>query len=179
VIARAAGLLEPTHEIETRSRAAFDFRNGADAVFDSVAFPRCPTWRSGHIRASLELAGDSAFNLGQLPADSFARRFARGIGAAFITTLFSDATLGKTNATAGAVTPDVKTCGGATRGSSLLFLPARIQGSFDLQRYRRKFLSWHRIRLAYQAKPSFAAQLSHRKTGQIFVLQHRTNSVPP
>jgi HK97 family phage major capsid protein len=77
-----------------------------DVVFDRVAFPKCPTWRSGLVRVDTELAEDSAFNLDEFLAAAFARRFARGIGAYFVTQLLSQATLGKTAASPTAVVPD-------------------------------------------------------------------------
>jgi HK97 family phage major capsid protein len=75
-------------------------------VFDQVAFGRCPMWRSGHIISSIELAQDSAFPLEAMLAQNFGRRFARGLGAAFITQLLTDATVGVTSASPTAVTGD-------------------------------------------------------------------------
>ena len=75
-------------------------------VFDNVAFGRCPMWRSGHIIGSLELAADSAFDLSGVLAAGFGRRFARGVGASFITQLLSDATTGVTTASPTAITGD-------------------------------------------------------------------------
>jgi len=80
--------------------------SSVDAVFDRVSFGKIPTWRSGHVRASIEIAQDSAFDLTALLARAFARRFARGIAPTFTTSLLSQATLGKTAASATAVTPD-------------------------------------------------------------------------
>jgi HK97 family phage major capsid protein len=53
-------------------------------TFGSVAFDRCPMWRSGHIVGSMELAADSAFPLSTVLAGMFGRRMARGIGGQFI-----------------------------------------------------------------------------------------------
>jgi len=76
-----------------------------DAAFDRIAFGKCPNWRSGFIKASLELTEDVP-NLEALLAGSFGRRFARGIGATFTTTLLGSASVGKTAASATAVTGD-------------------------------------------------------------------------
>jgi HK97 family phage major capsid protein len=54
----------------------------------------------------LELAQDSAFDVPTLLAGAFGRRFARGVGAAFITQLLSDATVGVTTAATGSATGD-------------------------------------------------------------------------
>lgn len=78
----------------------------APVVFDNVAFGRCPQWRSGHIICSHELASDSAFPLDSLLAAAFARRFARGVGAQFNTTLLSDADVAVTSASPTALTGD-------------------------------------------------------------------------
>src|SRR5712664_849533 len=71
-----------------------------DCVFAQLSFGKCPTWRSGQVRASMELVADSFFDLGGLLAGNFARRFARGIGAAHTATLLGAATLGLTAASA-------------------------------------------------------------------------------
>jgi len=75
-------------------------------MFDSVTFGRCPMWRSGLVNASTELVSDSAFDLAGLLAKSFARRFARGVGAAFVTQLLADADVAVTSASPTVVTPD-------------------------------------------------------------------------
>jgi HK97 family phage major capsid protein len=75
-------------------------------TFDSVTFGRCPLYRSGLINASSELVNDSAFDLAGLLAGAFARRFARGVGAAFITQLLADADVAITSASPTIVTPD-------------------------------------------------------------------------
>ncbi len=76
------------------------------AVFDAISFGKTPTWKSGLIRASLELVADSAFDFAALLARCFARRFAKGAGATFTDTLLGSATLGKTTAAQTVVTPD-------------------------------------------------------------------------
>jgi HK97 family phage major capsid protein len=75
-------------------------------VFDTVAFGRCPQHRSGHIIASMELVQDAAYDFSGLLAQNFGRRFARGVGAAFITQLLSDAAVGVTTASPSAITGD-------------------------------------------------------------------------
>ncbi len=77
-----------------------------DVVFDQISFGKTPQWRSGIIRASVEVVGDARFNFQILLAGMFARRFARGIGANFITTLLTAATLGKTAASATTIAGD-------------------------------------------------------------------------
>ncbi|HZQ96550.1 MAG TPA: phage major capsid protein, partial [Candidatus Sulfotelmatobacter sp.] len=79
---------------------------GPDLVFATLAFDKTPTWRSGMIRAAVELVNDSAFNFEQLLAGAGAARMARGIGATFVSTLLSSATLGKTAAATTAITGD-------------------------------------------------------------------------
>ncbi len=77
-----------------------------DVVFDNVAFAKCPNWRSGMIRAPLELVQDSAFPLVTVLAGIFARRFARGVGAAFVTALLAAADAGVTSAAPTSLTGD-------------------------------------------------------------------------
>lgn len=60
-------------------------------AMSSVQFPACPTWRTGMIKASIELAQDSAFPLEAALARAFAIRFARGLGANFVASLMSSA----------------------------------------------------------------------------------------
>lgn len=79
---------------------------GPDLVFAALGFNKCPQWRSGLVRASVELVNDAAFNLSDLIAGAFAVRIARGVGANFITSLLSQAALGKTAAGATAITGD-------------------------------------------------------------------------
>lgn len=73
-------------------------------TFGNLVFDRCPTWRSGHIIASMELVGDSAFPLADVLANLFGARFARGCGGQFVSNLLTDATVGATTAAAGTVT---------------------------------------------------------------------------
>lgn len=75
-------------------------------TFANIAFPVVPSWRSGHIVGSMELAADSAFPLEQVLARMFAKRFARGCGAQFVTNLLADADVAVTSASPTAVTPD-------------------------------------------------------------------------
>jgi HK97 family phage major capsid protein len=77
-----------------------------DLVFATVAFGKCPMWRSDLIRASVELVQDSNLDFATLLADAVAIRFARGIGAAFVATLISTAPSGLTSAAPTALTSD-------------------------------------------------------------------------
>jgi HK97 family phage major capsid protein len=62
-----------------------------------VSFPTAPTWRSGALRASVELDQDSAIALPKFLSEAFAKRFARGIGASFVAALVaSSASSGQT-----------------------------------------------------------------------------------
>lgn len=95
---------------DTTNNAAVVVESGSstprDAVFDQVLFAKAPLWRSGIVRASMELVGDAGFDFQALLAGMFARRFARGIGATFVTTLLTQATLGKTAASATTIAGD-------------------------------------------------------------------------
>jgi hypothetical protein len=55
---------------------------GPDVNFAAIAFDATPTWRSGLVTASVELAQDSAFNFENLLASIGGVRIARGAGAA-------------------------------------------------------------------------------------------------
>lgn len=77
-----------------------------DVVFDRVAFPKCPNWRSGMIRVPVELVQDSAFPIDTLLAGIFARRFSRGIGASFAAALLAATDTATTSASPSAITPD-------------------------------------------------------------------------
>ena len=68
--------------------------------FSQVLLDKAPTWRSPLVKVSLELAQDSAYDIGQLLADAFAVRFQRGIGASLVSTLVAGAGLGVTAAAA-------------------------------------------------------------------------------
>jgi HK97 family phage major capsid protein len=61
-----------------------------------LSFGVCQTWRSGLAKASVELAQDSAFDLGSLLAAAFGVRWARGIGRYNVGQLLAGATLGAT-----------------------------------------------------------------------------------
>jgi HK97 family phage major capsid protein len=75
----------------------------APAVFGNTQFPRCPTWRSGRIVASMELVADTHFPLARVLADAFGYRFSRGVGVQAITDLLTDTDVGATTAAAGAI----------------------------------------------------------------------------
>jgi HK97 family phage major capsid protein len=95
---------------DTGAAAAIVAEQGAstevDEVFAALSFGQCPTWRSGTVIASVELAADSAFDLEGLTARAFAIRFARGVGAAYVATLLSSAALGVSAASATAISGD-------------------------------------------------------------------------
>jgi HK97 family phage major capsid protein len=74
-------------------------------VFDAISFTKTPMWRTGMIRVPRELVQDSGFDLSGLLAGVFGRRFARGCGAAFVTQLLSDASVGTTTASPTAILP--------------------------------------------------------------------------
>jgi HK97 family phage major capsid protein len=74
--------------------------------FAKLGFAECPTWRSGQVIASVELAQDAAFDLAGLTAGAFATRFARGIGSYFVGILLAAAALGVTTASATAIAGD-------------------------------------------------------------------------
>lgn len=77
-----------------------------DAVFDSVQFGKAPQWRSGIVRASFEVVGDAGFDFQAMLATLFSRRFSRGLGSAFVSTLLTQATQGKVAASGTQVTGD-------------------------------------------------------------------------
>ena len=64
-------------------------------------------FRSGHVICPMELVEDSAYDLAGLLANSFGRRMARGVGAAFITSLLTDADAGVTTAAASPTADEV------------------------------------------------------------------------
>jgi HK97 family phage major capsid protein len=64
----------------------------------SLFLAKCPTWRSGSLTYSVEIAQDSAFGLDDLISAAVARRFRKGISAANITTLISQSTSALTTA---------------------------------------------------------------------------------
>jgi HK97 family phage major capsid protein len=64
----------------------------------SLFLAKAPTWRSGSLSYSVELATDSAFSLDDLIAAAVARRFRKGISAANVATLVSQSTSALTTA---------------------------------------------------------------------------------
>ncbi|HTR22721.1 MAG TPA: phage major capsid protein [Terriglobales bacterium] len=77
-----------------------------EPTYAPVTFNACPTWRSGMVRASVELVQDSHFPIESIVAQATAKRFARGVGAAFVTTLLASAGLGVTAAAQAAIASD-------------------------------------------------------------------------
>ncbi len=77
-----------------------------DPSFVNVTFGKTPTWRSGHLKASMELSQDAEFDLSSVIAELSAQRMARGIGTQMITNLIAGSTSGATAASAGAIVPD-------------------------------------------------------------------------
>lgn len=79
---------------------------GPDAVFAKVDYPKCPQWRSGLIKISVELLQDSLFPVEQLLANMAGVRLAVGVGASMITTLLAGSTSAVTAASTTAITPN-------------------------------------------------------------------------
>jgi HK97 family phage major capsid protein len=72
------------------------FNEAEDAVFDApLLLAKAQTWRADLIRVSIELMQDSKFRLDDVLSAAFAIRLARGVGASFMGTLLSEATIGK------------------------------------------------------------------------------------
>ena len=79
---------------ETQSAAKVgEGTNGTEQeiTFNSLLLPKADSWRSGKFVYSRELAQDSAFPMEDVIAKAAAVRFRRGIGAANVTTLVSQA----------------------------------------------------------------------------------------
>jgi len=66
------------------------------ATFGVMQLTEPDTWRTNMQQVSMELAADSAFDLGQFLADIFGTRLARGIAPDFVSTLIAGAAVGKT-----------------------------------------------------------------------------------
>ena len=77
---------------------------GPNPTFAQLQFGVCPLWSTGRILASLQLTQDSPVLFDYLTAE-FARRFARGLGASFITTLLAGVD-SFSAASASGITPD-------------------------------------------------------------------------
>jgi HK97 family phage major capsid protein len=97
------------------------------ATLGQLSFPEAPTWRSGMIKVSIELDTDAGFSLEDLFAQSFAVRFARGIGAYNVGKLLAAATLGAT-AVGASGNNGTSATGGTTVGSDDLY---SLMGSVD------------------------------------------------
>lgn len=84
--------------------------NGAEneiATIDRLSLGKIPTWRSGKLITSMELAQDAAFPLEEvIIAPAISARFQRGISAANVSTLISSTTSGATSTGATAATLD-------------------------------------------------------------------------
>jgi len=103
-----AALSVPTAD-DTSVNATIVMENGpitqVNPVFGVAAFGQTPLWSTGQILCSYQLLQDSGIDLTQWFAEVFARRLARGQGAAWITTLLSGVATGVTTASATAITP--------------------------------------------------------------------------
>jgi HK97 family phage major capsid protein len=76
------------------------------ATVAGISWGTTPTWRSGLIKASVEIAQDSRFDLASVIAKAAGVRIGRGVGQTFVSTLLSGAVSGVTAASATAVTGD-------------------------------------------------------------------------
>jgi len=72
-------------------------------TIDRLSLGKVPTWRSKKMVASIELIQDSAFPMESLISANAVRRFAKGIGAANVSTLIAGASSGATSTAPGAV----------------------------------------------------------------------------
>lgn len=110
-ITKTGSALTPPLLDDTSVSASIIVENGltneADVLIPAGAnFGICPTWRTGSVLASLELVGDTFFDLSTALARVFGARFARGVGAVFTATLLSGATSAFTSASASSLTAD-------------------------------------------------------------------------
>ena len=62
--------------------------DGPNPTFSNLQFGSAPLWSTGRIKASVQIVQDSPV-LQDYLANTFARRFARGLGAQFVTTLLA------------------------------------------------------------------------------------------
>lgn len=97
---------------DTSASSAIVSENGAsattpDPVFDHLVLAKADTWRSSIVKVPIELLQDNAVDLGQLLTDALAVRLRRGISAAFVTTLASQATNGVTAGASSIVTDNI------------------------------------------------------------------------
>jgi HK97 family phage major capsid protein len=93
---------------DTSAVASIVVENGLSSEADvslpaGATFGVCPTWRTGAVLASFELANDTFFDLSTALARVFGARFARGIGRAFTATLLAGATSAFTSVSASAL----------------------------------------------------------------------------
>jgi HK97 family phage major capsid protein len=79
--------------------------DGPNMQFAQLQFGKAPTWSTGRLRLSLQLAQDSPVLVADYLAIAFAQRFQRGISAQFITSLLTDADTFTSSSTS-TVTPD-------------------------------------------------------------------------
>jgi len=77
-----------------------------NASYAEAAFGLTPLWSSKQVLVSKQLATDSGVDISAHLANIFAKRFSRGIGASFITTLLSGVATGVTTASPTAITAD-------------------------------------------------------------------------
>ena len=93
----------------------------AVGVTGSVVFGDAPKWKSGLVRASMELVQDSGIPFEQILAKVFGKRFARGCGRAFSASLVSKISRGADCVGASANTGDVADTSVSSIGSDDLF----------------------------------------------------------
>ena len=80
--------------------------SNVDVVFGNIAWSKASQWRSGMVCVSNELLQDTAFDIAAMLGKTFARRMARGIGAAMVAQLLTDTDSALIAAATGAVTLD-------------------------------------------------------------------------
>jgi HK97 family phage major capsid protein len=128
-------------------------------TFSQLQFGNAPLWSTGRLKLSVQLLEDSPVIFGYL-RDTFARRFARGMGAAFITTLLS------------AVTNFSAAATGAVAADDLFGLMAALDPSYSVQgSWLMSWSSWLAIRKLKSTSRYFIGEIGGRDaTGRLMLL---------
>jgi HK97 family phage major capsid protein len=147
----------------------------ADVPTSEQLLALAPTWRSKMIKASIELIQDSGYPLDEVLSQKFAIRLARGIGAANVTQLLSQAPVAVT-AQGSAANDGGSETGGTTVGSDdLESLLSSVDPAYRMSPKCRWVMNSGTMRSIFAIKNKFGGLLYRRErnaAGEVLLLEH-------
>jgi HK97 family phage major capsid protein len=147
----------------------------ADLPSGNTTLAVAPTWRSRMVKASMELVQDSGYPLEDVLTESFAKRLARGIGAANVAQLLSVAQLGTTAVGSSGNTGTSETGATSIGSDDLEALIASVDEAYLISPKCRWLMTAATRRAIFQVKDKTGRPVFHRErnaAGEVLLLDY-------